>query len=395
MAVRTRNGRPGVDRPLRIGVSCYPTYGGSGVVASEVAKAMADRGHEVHVLSWAVPFRLAAGHADVTFHQVEVRTYPLFEHPPYSLALATAMVDVARRYELDLMHVHYAVPNAVSAVLARQILAPERQLPVITTLHGTDVTLVGNDPSYLATTRFSVNESEVVTAVSDSLRRTTAQQLGVDRPILVVPNFVDINPEELEAARSQGKTAERYRQGDEKLIVHVSNYRSVKRIPDVVSVFKRVRDQLPARLLLVGDGPDQGKALAWCREQGLEDAVSVLGQLPRVEEALLGADLFLLPSESESFGLAALEALACGVPVIASEIGGLPEVVRHGETGYLCSVGDTEAMAAHAVALLGDADRHRAMSAEAAHWAGHNFDRESVVDAYLDAYLEALAVHGS
>lgn len=372
---------------MRIGISCYPTYGGSGVVATELAMALAEGGDEVHVISYALPTRLSFLNARLSYHEVVVPHYPLFEYPPYSLALATKMVEVARLYRLDLVHVHYAVPNAVSAVLARQILAPQPLL-VVTTLHGTDITLVGNDPNYLETTRFGIDQSDGVTAVSEALRRTTVEQLGVKVPIEVVPNFVD--PRRYERVKDL-PGARRWARAGERILVHVSNFRPVKRVLDVVEVFRRVREEMPARLLLVGDGPDRTKVLRHCREHGVCEQITFIGSLPLVEEVLVGADLFLLPSEQESFGLAALEAMACQVPVVATAAGGLPEVVRHGETGYLLPVGDVEGMAEAALHLLRDEERRRRFGREGRRWAVERFNQERVVQAYRAVYERVLA----
>ena len=377
---------------MRVGISCYPTYGGSGVVATELALGLTALGDEVHVISYALPSRLAEaqwppGEGRIYYHEVVVPHYPLFEYPPYSLALATTMVDVARNHELDLLHVHYAVPNAVSGVLARQILAPKR-LPVITTLHGTDITLVGNDPSYLATTRWGIQQSDAVTAVSHALERATREDLGVERPIEVIPNFID--PGRYEQAAATGEGARRWASEDEAVLVHISNFRTVKRVPDVVEVFHRLAGERRVRLLLVGDGPERHKVEARCRELGVCDRTIFLGNLPRVEEVLVGADLFLLPSETESFGLAALEALACRVPVIATRVGGLPEVVREGETGFLLPVGDVEGMAAAAARLLDDPDLRSRFAARAREDAIERFTMERIVRRYRDLYERAL-----
>jgi N-acetyl-alpha-D-glucosaminyl L-malate synthase BshA len=372
---------------LRIGIVCYPTYGGSGVVASELALAMADRGDEVHLLSYALPPRIAAEGPEhgVEFHEVKVPPYPLFEYPPYSLALASKIVQVARAHRLDLLHVHYAVPNAVSAILARQILG-ERSLAVVTTLHGTDVTLIGNDPSYLETTRFGVLESDAVTAVSRSLRERTLEQLAIDREIVVIPNFIDPLRTSPPAVVARPLAA-----AGERVLVHVSNFRPVKRMADVVEVFRRVRAETPCRLVLVGDGPEKAATEARLREGGLIDAVSSLGTIDRVERVLWQADLMLLPSEEESFGLAALEALACGVPVIATRVGGLPEVVPDGEAGLLYEVGDVAGMTAGALGLLRDEDRRRRLGAAGREWAVASFDRAEVVERYHALYLATLA----
>jgi L-malate glycosyltransferase len=372
---------------MKIGISCYPTYGGSGIVATELAMALANRGDEVHVVTYALPSRLSLASPRVFFHEVGVPHYPLFEYPPYSLALATKLVEVARHHHLDLVHVHYAVPNAVSAVLARQILAPQ-PLPVVTTLHGTDITLVGNDPNYLETTRFGVQQSDAVTAVSAALRDQTYQQLGLCKPIDVIPNFID--PARFAEAR-KGPGARRWARKDEKLLVHISNFRPVKRVLDTVEVFRRVLREVPARLILVGDGPDRVKAELLCREQGICGSITFLGSLPLIEEVLVGADLFLLPSESESFGLAALEAMACHVPVIASDVGGLPEVVAHGETGYLFPVGDVDSMAEAAIRILQDDGLRARLGRAARKRSVEHFDQDRVVARYREIYQRVMA----
>jgi len=367
---------------MRIGISCYPTFGGSGIVATELAMALAAQGDEVHVISYALPSRLSLASSRVFFHEVLVPSYPLFEFPPYSLALATKLVEVARYHHLHLVHVHYAVPNAVSAVLARQIVAPQA-LPVVTTLHGTDITLVGNDPSYLETTRFGIEQSDAVTAVSESLRQSTRNQLGIANTISIVPNFID--PARYEANRG-ALGARRWAQPGERVLVHISNFRPVKRVLDVVETFRRVLDRMPARLVLVGDGPDRSQVEAYCRQNRICHAITFVGNLPLVEEALVGADLFLLPSETESFGLAALEALSCEVPVIATDVGGLPEVVSHGECGYLLPVGDVEAMAEAALDLLSDDDKRREFGRAGRRRALEEFSQDDVVARYRAVY---------
>jgi len=368
---------------MRIGISCYPTYGGSGIVATELAMALAERGDEVHVISYALPSRLTFLNSRIFFHEVVTPTYPLFENfPPYSLALTTKMVEVARHAPLDVLHVHYAIPNAVSAVLAREIMAPT-PLPVVTTLHGTDVTLVGNDPNYLETTRWGVNQSDAVTAVSESLRRTTVEQLGTPNEIHVIPNFID--PARFEAARKLPGAC-RWSQPGERLLVHISNFRPVKRVLDVIAIFERVQKEVPARLLMVGDGPDRGKVEQYCREHRICGSITFIGSLPLVEDVLVGADLFLLPSESESFGLSALEAMSCQVPVIASTAGGLPEVVDDGVTGFLRPVGDVAGMAAAALRLLGDEDLRQRFGEEARRQAVARFSQDTVVGRYRALY---------
>ncbi len=369
---------------MRVGISCYPTYGGSGIVATELAMALAQRGDEVHVISYALPSRLAPCTPRVFFHEVVTPRYPLFDqYPPYSLALTTKMVEVARHQHLDVLHVHYAVPNAVSAVLAREILAPQA-LPVVTTLHGTDVTLVGADPNYLETTRWGVMQSDAVTAVSQSLRGQTVEQLGVTNEIHVIPNFID--PVRYEQARG-GPGARRWAEPGERLVVHISNFRPVKRVIDVVETFRRVYRRMPSvRLLMVGDGPERGRVEQHCRENGLCHAITFVGSLPLIEEVLVGADLFLLPSESESFGLAALEAMSCEVPVITTNAGGLPEVVEEGVCGHLLPVGDVDGMAEAALRLLGDEPVRRAFGAAGRRRAVEEFGQDPIVGRYRALY---------
>ena len=373
---------------MRIGISCYPTFGGSGVVATELAMALADGGDEVHVISYALPSRLSLLAPSLFFHEVVVPHYPLFEYPPYSLALASKMAEVARHQKLDLMHVHYAVPNAISAILAKQILAPQ-PLAVVTTLHGTDITLVGNDPSYLETTRFGLRMSDAVTSVSSSLRGATVEQLGLDASrIEVIPNFID--PQRYEGVKGSAG-AQRWAKPGETILLHISNFRPVKRIMDVLDIFLEVQKVMPARLLLVGDGPDRARAEERCRRGGCCGAVTFLGNIAAVEEVLVGADLFLLPSESESFGLAALEALSCAVPVIASTAGGIPEVVRDGVDGLLFEVGEVAAMAAGAIGLLADRERHARFAAAARAGAVERFAQDRIVGQYRALYERTLA----
>jgi N-acetyl-alpha-D-glucosaminyl L-malate synthase BshA len=373
---------------VRIGISCYPTYGGSGIVATELAMALAEGEDEVHVISYALPSRLSLFNPRLFFHEVVTPRYPLFDdYPPYSLALSTKMVEVARHNHLDLMHVHYAIPNATSAIMARQILAPQ-PLPVVTTLHGTDVTLVGNDPNYLETTRWGLIESDAVTAVSQSLRLTTIEQLHIHNHIDVVPNFIE--PSRYERARGSAG-ARRWAQPGEKILMHISNFRPVKRVLDVVGVFERVHAQVHSRLLMVGDGPDRGRVEQFCRERGICDAITFVGSLPLIEEVLVGADLFLLPSETEAFGLAALEALACEVPVIATAVGGLPEVVDDGLSGFLLPVGDVDGMAEAALRLLSDEPLRRQMGETGRRRAVERFSRHDVVGRYRSIYQRVLA----
>lgn len=369
---------------MRIGISCYPTYGGSGIVATELAMALAEGGDEVHVISYALPSRLTLFNPRIYFHEVVTPRYPLFDqYPPYSLALTTKMVEVARHQHLDVLHVHYAIPNAVSAVVARQIVAPQ-PLHVVTTLHGTDVTLVGVDPNYLETTRWGITQSDAVSVVSESLRRQTVEQLGIERDIEVIPNFID--PARYEQAKN-GPGARRWAEPGERLLVHISNFRPVKRVLDVVETFRRVYRRIPStRLLMVGDGPERGRVEQHCRENGLCHAITFVGSLPLIEEVLVGADLFLLPSESESFGLAALEAMSCEVPVIATNAGGVPEVVEDGRCGFLCAVGDVDGMAEGALRLLGDEPMRRAFGEAGRRRAVEVFSQDAVVARYRVLY---------
>lgn len=371
---------------MRIGISCYPTYGGSGIVATELAMALADGGDEVHVISYSLPSRLSLESTRIFFHEVVTPRYPLFEYPPQSLALATKMVEVARHRQLDVMHVHYAIPNAVSAVLARQIVAPQ-PLAIVTTLHGTDVTLVGNDPNYLETTRWGIVQSDAVTAVSESLRQATIEQLGIQNHIEVVPNFID--PARYEQAKGL-PGARRWAKPGERILIHISNFRPVKRVLDVVEVFLRLRSHLPCRLLMVGDGPERGRVEQRCRDADACNSITFIGSLPLIEEVLVGADLFLLPSETESFGLAALEALSCEVPVIATAAGGLPEVVIDGECGFLLPVGDVDAMAAAALKLLQDEPLREAFGAAGRKRAVEVFGRGPIVARYRSIYERVL-----
>jgi N-acetyl-alpha-D-glucosaminyl L-malate synthase BshA len=369
---------------VKIGITCYPTYGGSGAVATELGLKLAERGHQVHFVSYDQPFRLGGFREGVFFHEVEMEDYPLFEHPPYSLALAVSMHDVARREGLDLMHVHYAIPHATSAWIAREMLEAERDLPIVTTLHGTDITLTGLHPSFHAITRFSILRSQGITAVSRYLKEETVRDFGVpEERIEVIPNFIDPavwHPDKEPCHRAA------LAPGGEKIVMHVSNFRSVKRVRDVVEIFGRMRRQVSARLVMVGDGPERPLAAERAEELGLREDVLFLGKHASVDELLACADLFLLPSESESFGLAALEAMACGAPVVASRVGGLPEVVADGETGYLFPVGRVDEMAAAAAEILGNEELHARFSAAGRSLAETRFSAEAVVPRYEAFY---------
>ncbi|MCG8468688.1 MAG: N-acetyl-alpha-D-glucosaminyl L-malate synthase BshA [Gemmatimonadetes bacterium] len=374
---------------MKIGISCYPTYGGSGAVATELGLELARRGHEVHFISYALPFRLTQFIDGVYFHEVKVNQYPLFEYPPYSLALAVTMHEVARREELDLLHVHYAIPHATAGWIARDMLrAGGGDVKLVTTLHGTDITLVGQDPSYWSITRFSIEKSDALTAVSNWLRDQTHRDFECSKcAIEVIPNFID--PETYDRDRYAG--LHRFGCDGEKVLMHISNFRSVKRIPDLIRIFARVQEVVPSKLVLVGDGPQRQKAEDLAEQLGIADRVVMLGKLESVAELLASADLFLLPSEQESFGLVALEAQASGVPVIGSEHTGLAEVVEHGVTGSLHPVGDTEAMARAAIGLLSDASRWEAVSTAARARAVDRFAAARVVDRYEELYRSVLA----
>lgn len=371
---------------MKIGITCYPTYGGSGIVASEIGMELSARGHEVHFITYANPIRLSDSHAGVFYHEVEVSNYPLFEYPPYSLALASRMAEVAENEQLDLLHVHYAIPHAVSALLAAQMTA--RRLPFLTTLHGTDVTLVGADPSYLPITRFAIENSSMVTCISEHLRGETERVFGVTREIDVIPNFVNCG---LYRTEGDPKLRARYARPEEKLLVHLSNFRPVKRVSDCIRVCARINKKLPCRLLMIGDGPDRAAAEKLARDLGVEDRTLFVGKQQRVAPLLAIADLLLLPSEMESFGLAALEAMACGAPPVAARVGGLPEVVTDGHDGRLTAPGDAKAMADAAIATLSSPETFRRMSAAARATAVTRFNSEAVIPRYIEAYERLLS----
>ena len=378
---------------MRIGITCYPTYGGSGVVATELGIELAALGHEVHFISYSQPFRLSGRDEGIFYHEVPVSSYPLFEFPPYDLALASRMAEVAEFQGLDLLHVHYAIPHSVSALLARQMLATRGlRLPFVTTLHGTDITLVGLDRSYLPITRYAIQESDGVTSISSYLKEKTVQDFGVTRGIEVVPNFVNCDvytPIKDEAARSEARR--RLAQPDEAILMHLSNFRAVKRVVDVVKVFARVVQEVPAQLVLVGDGPERSAAEWLARDLHIQGKVHFLGKQERVNELLPLADLLLMPSELESFGLAALEAMACKVPSIATHVGGVPELIDDGLTGLLFPVGDVDAMARGALGLLNDRARLEAMRKAGRKTAQKRFCASLVVPQYVRYYESVLA----
>ncbi|HUL68767.1 MAG TPA: N-acetyl-alpha-D-glucosaminyl L-malate synthase BshA [Gemmatimonadales bacterium] len=374
---------------MKIGITCYPTYGGSGAVATELGLELARRGHEVHFITYASPFRLRGYAERVYFHEVETRMgrYPLFDHYPYTLALASKQHEVVKREGLDLLHVHYAIPHATTAYLTREMLAGERPLKIMTTLHGTDITLVGQEASFYAITKFSIEKSDQVTAVSAFLRDETVRAFGcVGCDVRVIPNFVNLSEYHPVTAAERGRMTP---PGD-KLVCHISNFREVKRLKDVIRVFARIRRAMPATLLMVGDGPDRADAEKEAEELQIAESVRFLGRLDRVAALLQATDLFLLPSQSESFGLAALEAMACGAPVVASRAGGLPEVIEDGVSGILEPVGSVEAMGRRAVDLLRDEVAHRRM-AEASVARARTFSADLVVPMYEALYKETLS----
>lgn len=371
---------------MNIGIVCYPTFGGSGVIATELAKGLAKRDHNVHILSYSRPARLDSFRTNISYHEVNMNTYPLFEYPPYDLALANQMANLIEYENIDVLHVHYAIPHATSAYLAKQILGEKAaHVPLITTLHGTDITIVGSDPSYKSVVDFSINQSDGVTAVSNYLRDETYERFDIKKDIEVIPNFIDLD-------RFKKSDKNHFKKAicpeDEKVVVHVSNFREVKRVPEVVSIFDHVlKHDIKAKLLLIGDGPDRQRAEKRCRELGICSQVRFLGKQDQVEDILSIADLFLIPSGSETFGLAALEAMSCSVPVVSSNIGGLPEVNIHGETGYLCDLDDIECMGDYAVDILSDEDLHSQLSTNARKRAG-DFEMSKIINEYEEYYKQ-------
>lgn len=371
---------------MKIGIVCYPTFGGSGVVATELGKALAREGHQIHFITYRQPTRLDFFNENLFYHEVDIKSYPLFDHVPYELALASKMVNVVKYEKLDLLHVHYAIPHASAAYMAKQILKSQNiQLPVVTTLHGTDITLVGKDPSYEPVVTFSINESDGVTAVSEDLRKATYKLFDIRTEIEVIPNFID-----MERFKKQKK--EHFKLAicpkGEKLLVHTSNFRKVKRVEDVIQVFNEVRKIIPAKLLLVGDGPERDKMERLCRDLNIFEDVRFLGKLEMVEEVLSVADLFLLPSEKESFGLAALEAMACEVPLLSSDAGGIPELNIDGVTGFVCHVGDIETMTIRALEILDEKNlagfKRRALER------AKEFDVSNILPLYEAYYLKTI-----
>ena len=375
---------------MRIGIVCYPTFGGSGVLATELGKALADKGHQVHFITYQQPVRLSEFHANIFYHEVRVAAYPLFDYPPYETALSSTMVDVIVNHDIDLLHVHYAIPHASAAFLAKKIVEKQgKKIPVITTLHGTDITLVGKDKTFAPVVTFSINESDAITAVSENLRYETYRNFKITKDIEIITNFVDVK-------RFRKKPIDAFRRviapNNEKIILHASNFRKLKRVNDILYIFANIHKKVPSKLLFVGDGPDRNAAEALSRELGICDDTRFVGRQEQIEEVLAISDLFLLTSDYESFGLAALEAMAAGVPVISTNAGGLPEINIEGRTGFLADVGDIETMSVHAIELLSDEKKLKLFKANAADHA-LLYDIHNIVPRYEALYNRHLNGH--
>ena len=371
---------------MKVGIVCYPTHGGSGVVASELAIGLAKKGHEIHIVSYATPFRLRSFHQNIFIHEVGIASYPLFKYPPYALGLATKLVELVEAYDLELIHAHYAVPHAASAYLAKQILNSQ-MIKIITTLHGTDITLVGSDQSFRRVIKFTIEKSDGVTAVSDYLKQQTIREFDIQREIRVIHNFIhSARP----AQRRNQCDRESYAPHGEKILMHASNFRPVKRVGDVVRIFAEVHARIPAKLLLIGDGPERPFIQQLIKDLKLSADVYFLGEQDHLEPLFFCADLFLLPSEQESFGLTALEAMNCSVPVIATETGGLPEVITHGETGYLYPVGEIKKMAEKSIELLSNPEKHELFKQQARKRATQSFNADQIIPQYEAFYEEIL-----
>jgi L-malate glycosyltransferase len=370
-------------KKLKIGITCYPTVGGSGVVATELGKMLAERGHEIHFISSSLPFRLKKMYHNIYYHQVEVNQYSVFQYPPYDIALASKMAEVVNREKLDLLHVHYAIPHAVCAILAKQMC--NRDLKVVTTLHGTDITVLGYDPSLIAAIKFGIEKSDVVTAVSNSLIEQTYELINPDKPIETVYNFID---ERVYQKSDASHLREEFEiKETEKVVIHVSNFRPVKRVRDVVKTFAKIAEAMPAKLLLVGDGPEVSVVCKLVKEFGLSDSVLFLGKQENLEELYSISDLMLLLSEKESFGLVALEAMACGVPCIGTNVGGLPEVISDGETGYICELGNIDDIASKAISILRDKNLHHSFSEQSIKKVSMKFRAQTIVEEYEKLYF--------
>ena len=373
---------------MNIAIVCYPTFGGSGVVATELGLALSKRGHHIHFITYNLPVRLEAlNDPNIHFHEVNVPDYPLFKYQPYELALSSRLVDVVKANKIDVLHVHYAIPHAYAAYMAKKMLLDSGiQIPIVTTLHGTDITLVGNHPFYKPAVTFSINHSDRVTAVSESLKQDTLRLFDIKKNINVIPNFIDT-----EKIKLKGKPCERslLAEKEEKILTHISNFRPLKRIMDVISIFEGVQLKIKSKLMMVGEGPEKKRAIQYVNEKGLEEQVLFLGNSNEIDKILCYSDLFLLPSEKESFGLSALEAMAHGVPIISSDAGGIPEVNKHGKTGYLSKIGDTESMTLNALSLLQNESLHKSFKKQAEQQA-EKFNLESVVNQYESIYADAI-----
>ena len=372
---------------MKIAITCYPTYGGSGAIATELGKALALKGHQVHFISYARPFRLGEFVENIVFHEVEMSNYPLFEHSMYSLALASKMVEVAEYEKIDLLHVHYAIPHAVSAYLAKQMLKNKSDIKIITTLHGTDITLVGLEPSFLPMVKFSIEQSDGVSAVSRFLKEKTLTNYNIEKDITVINNFIDTD---LYKPNGTSKLREHIAPNNEKIIVHTSNFRPVKRVPETIRILQKVREEIPAKLVLVGDGPDRSECERLCRELNLCDHTKFLGKQNGLVEILNASDLFLIPSQSESFGLAALEAMSCGLPVVSSSVGGLPELIKHNETGFIAEIGDIDRMSKYVIELFTNKRKYDLFSKASRKRVEENFDKEIIIPKYEKFYNKIL-----
>ncbi|WP_320814732.1 N-acetyl-alpha-D-glucosaminyl L-malate synthase BshA [Flavobacterium sp.] len=373
---------------MKIAIVCYPTFGGSGVVATELGSELAKRGHEIHFITYSQPVRLALLNKNIFYHEVNVPEYPLFHYQPYELALSSKLVDMVKLHSIDVLHVHYAIPHAYAGYMAKQMLAEEGiHLPMITTLHGTDITLVGNHPFYKPAVTFSINKSDYVTSVSESLKEDTYRLLDIKKEIQVIHNFIEINKEGIDETSPCDRSL--MATEDEKIITHISNFRKVKRIDDVVKIFFEIQKTIPSKLMMVGEGPEKEAAEKLCEELGIISKVIFFGNSNEIDKILCYSDLFLLPSETESFGLAALEAMSCGVPVISSNSGGLPEVNREGITGYLSNVGDVQEMSKNAISILSDDDKLLKFKQNALNEAS-KFDIKNILPIYEDLYFKAI-----
>lgn len=373
---------------MKIAIVCYPTFGGSGVVATELGLELAHRGHEIHFITYRQPVRLALLNPNVHYHEVNVPEYPLFHYQPYELALSSKLVDMVKLYKIELLHVHYAIPHAYAGYMAKQMLKSEGiKIPMVTTLHGTDITLVGNHPVYKTAVAFSINKSDIVTSVSQSLKDDTYNHFNIKKQIHVIPNFIELEKIRNESLISCQRSV--MAKKEERIVTHISNFRKVKRIPDIIKIFYKIQEKIPAKLMMVGDGPEKARAEQLCKELGIEDKVIFFGNSNEIDQILSFSDLFLLPSETESFGLAALEAMAWSVPVISSNSGGLPEVNFDGVSGYLSNVGDVDSMAENALKILANDETLNKFRANALNVA-KQFDIKNILPLYENLYLQAI-----